>query len=142
MKKFLIVLFCLLGFGLIATLCYFFAYDRNDIVIPAGKYYLSEIKEGQREDDLTSKKIENSDLYLEVAQDGKIKSFSGQTGFSESEIVYEYKVLGTKLSIMLDGESHYEGYYVDDLIIIINVETRVVDEKEQEVYVEYHYKLK
>lgn len=133
MKTFLKVFCSIIALGVIITLCYFFATPGGaDLTMETGKYVLEEIitLEGGEE---TKEEFENSEYYLEVFEDKQIKSFSGDVGFVQDGKTYSYKVVGTGLSVY-DGEKLvYEGYYIEDLIVIIISETFENDEGQEEI---------
>ena len=142
MKKFLTVLGCLIGFAGIVVLCYFFGYGSGEIVMPEGKYYLQQTRESVDEIDWVETKIDNSSLYLQVFEGNKLQSFSGDVGVLQDASIFDCEVYGTGLQILLNGEAKYEGFFVENLIIVRAKEKRQIDGEDKEFFVEYHYELK
>ena len=144
MKKFLTVLCCLVAMAGIVVLCYFFATPGGgNITMPTGKYYLEKVMslEGDKE---TEEDFSTSGLYIEVLEEKKVKSFSGEVGFLEDGKVYSYKVVGTGLSVFdKNNKLVYEGFYVEDMICIFISEKEVNDKGEEEIKktTEYRYIL-
>ena len=95
MKKFLIVLGCLIGFAVVVVLCYFFGFETREIVMPEGKYYLIQIRESFDENQFNETKFVNSQLYLQVFAENKVQSFSGETGFLQEDEIFDCKIHGT-----------------------------------------------
>ena len=144
MKKFLIVLGCLVAFTGIVVLCYFFGTPGvGNIDMRVGKYYLEKVMilEGEKE---SEHDFSESGLYIEVFEGKKIKSFSGEVGFVQDGEKYSYKIIGTGLSVMEKDNIIYEGYYVEDMICIFISEKVKTDEGEEEIgkTTEYRYILK
>ena len=142
MKKFFTVLGCLLGFCVIVVLCYFFGAPKGHIEILTGKYYLVEMNETTEEKILSTIEYADSELYLEVYEDGSIKSFSAQTGMLQDDILYKTEVLGTGLTIKDQEKVKYYGYYAEEMITIIFEEDRKIDGEETRVLIQYVYVLK
>jgi len=141
MKNFLKVVCFLLVLGVIITLCYFFGGIKADINIPEGKYYLEKTailidNEVKSEEAYTS-----HNLYLETFEGKKIKSFSGDVAFVQSDLVYSYNIVGTGLNISYDGIQKYTGYFAEKLIIIEFTEKFTEDEKEKTKSFRYYYYL-
>ena len=118
MKKFLIVLGCVIGFALICVIAYFAPGAPDDIEIPTGKYYLTKVIEEKDGEEAT----ENIDInistdFLEVYEGKKLKSFSTR-GFFQDGKTYTYTLVGTAFKLYLDGEKAFEQMYAEETILI------------------------
>ncbi len=144
MKKFLTVFCCLIAFTGIVILCYFFGTPgAGNIDMKLGKYYLEKVMILEGEDE-SEEDFSSSGLYIEVFENRKVESFSGEIGFVQDGITYSYKIIGTGLSVMEKDNIIYEGFYVEDMICIFISETTTTAEGEEEIArtTEYRYMLK
>ena len=143
MKKFLIVLFCILGFGAIATLCYFFGYNYKSQDIE-GKYYLMKVIQTDATDEdnpiETTTEVydeENPTNYVELFKDKKLKSFlEGYLDF-ENDLTYDYVNKGTNLEIKNGNKILYGGYYAEGQFVLI-----IDDTEENNMFYEYYFEKK
>lgn len=141
MKKFLKVLLCLVVLAGIVVLCYFFATPGGtNLEMPTGKYYLTKVMTLEEEEE-SEQDFASSEFYLEVFEKKQIKSFSGEIGFVQDDKIYSYKVIGTGLQVFDKDNMIYEGYYVEEMIVIFISETFTNDEGEEEIKktTEYRY---
>ena len=140
-KRLFAMLVCLIVFAGIVVLCFFFGNIKGNIEVPVGKYYLEKMIEKVDEKDDVETLYTAGDLYLEVLDKSKIKSFSAQMGMIQSEDVYTFSISGTNLSIKLNGQEKYTGVFAEKLIIIEIKETITENDKELEKLTEYYYYL-